>query len=561
MTINFAKFLSGHWFSELIRSPSQEMMAKERKSKRSSTFRWISRKVMHLETEPSVIGFLSLEISALMAKLVQIWNRLEDDEFRRAKQNLSNSIGIGKLISNDESFLMELFMKEIVEDLQYIAKSIVRFGDKCSDPVLHEFEKFVKDPLKNEFNWFGWQYKWKKMDRRVKKMQRFVVLTVELWREIEILAEVEQNLKRTTTIFSFSGGAGKSFKFRKKISWHRRRAQSLKLMTPWNRTFNYILRLFMRSMVTIIERIKIVFEVKEMRRSEDSRDKSAERRGTELEEQRKKQNYNQSPTSMKISSESKIFTQFPHFRSLRDHKNREVGSPQPSLRKTSSLNLENSAVENRASSSPKRIDGGHYSISSFFIKENLSDPPQNSLGAAALSIHYGKIVILIENLASAPHLIGREERDDLFKMLPTSIVKALRSRLRKTKKVRQSSPYDPVVAAEWKSAMAEILQWLSPMAHDMNIWHSAQGFEKQPDRGGDSGIGGYGLRSNVLLLQTLHYADKEKTEGAIVELLVALSNICCSNEVCEKRLLNPLGVEAHRNYSIMNDGFSYFGIV
>ncbi|KAA0043929.1 uncharacterized protein E5676_scaffold352G003400 [Cucumis melo var. makuwa] len=547
------------------------MMAKERQPKRSSTFRWLSRKAMQPEPEPAAIGFLSLEITALMSKLVQLWNRLEEDEFKKAKQNLSNSIGIGKLISNDETFLMELFMKEIIEDLQYIAKSIVRFGYRCSDPVLHEFEKFVKDPQKNEFNWFGWQYKWKKMDRRMKKMQRFIVLTVELWREMEILAEVEKNLKRTTTIFSFSGGGGKSFKIRKKISWHRRRAQSLKLMTPWNRTFDYILRLFMRSMITIIERIKIVFEVKEMRRSEDREDKSADRhvvavnyRWLELEEQRKKQNNNQSATSMKNSSESKRFTQFPHFRSFRDCKNREIGSPQPSLpvRKTPSLNSTNSAVVNRTPSSPKRINGGHYSISSFFNKENLSNPPQNSLGAAALAIHYGKIVIMIENLASAPHLIGREERDDLFKMLPMSIVKALRSRMRKTKRVRQSSPYDPVVAAEWKSAMAEILQWLAPMAHDMNIWHSAQGFEKQPEsEGGESGIGGCGLRSNVLLLQTLHYADREKTEDAIVELLVALSNICSSNEVCEKRLLNPLGVEAHRNYCIRDDGFSYFGVV
>ncbi|XP_038904412.1 protein PSK SIMULATOR 2-like [Benincasa hispida] len=544
-------------------------MAKERRPTRSSTFRWVSRKVMPPEPEPSAIGFLSLEITALMSKLVQLWNRLEDNEFSRAKQNLSNSIGIRKLISTDEAFLTELFMKEIVEDLQYIAKSIVRFGAKCSDPVLHEFERFVKDPLKNEFNWFGWQYKWKKMDRRVKKMQRFVVLTAELWREMEILAEVERNLKRTTTIFSFSGGQGKSFKYRKKISWHRRRVQSLKLITPWNRTFDYIFRLFMRSMITIIERIKIVFGVREMRRPEESGEKSADRlvpavsyRWSELEEQGKKQNYNHSPPLMKISSESKRFTQFPHFRSFRDCKNREIGSSQPSLpvRKTSSLKVKNRAVDSRASSSPKRTNGGHYSISSFFIKENLSNSPKNSLGAAALAIHYGKIVVSIENLASAPHLIGSEERDDLFNMLPVSIVKALRLRLRKTTKARHSSLYDPVLAAESKSAMAKILQWLAPMAHDMNTWHSEQSFEKQPDCEGNSDGGGSGSRSHVLLLQTLHYADREKTEDAIVELLVALSNICSSNEVCEKRLLNPLGVEAHRNYFSRNDGFSHFHV-
>ncbi|XP_022983368.1 uncharacterized protein LOC111481975 [Cucurbita maxima] len=540
-------------------------MASERRITRSSTFRWVSRKFVLPEPDMAGIGFLSFEIAPLMSKLVQLWNRLEDEEFMRVKQQISNSKGIEILISNDEQFLMELLRVEIVGDLQYIAKSIARFGDKCSDPVLHKFEKFVEDPMKNEFDWGRWQYRWEKMERRVKKMQKFIVFTAELSREMEVLAAVERNLGRNTTNFSFAGGGGKSFNYRKEISWHRRRVQSLKLLTPWNRTFDYILRLFMRSIITITQRIKIVFGVNEMWLPEDSGKKITGRRipadncrRSKVEEQGKKQSYNRSPPLMKNSAESKRFSQFPHFRSFRDCKYGATVSPPPSqqVRKTSSLKLKNTAVENRVSSSLRRINGGHYSISSFFIKENLPSSPPNSLGAAALSIHYGKIVTLIEQMASAPRLIGSKERDKLYNMLPLSIRKALRSRLRKAAKIRHSSLYDPVLAAEWKSATAKILQWLTSMAHDMETWHSEHSVEKKPN-GGDMG----GSKPCVLLLQTLHYADREKTEGAIVEVLVALSNICSSNEVHEQRLLKGFGVEADESYLCRNYGFSCFDVL
>ncbi|KAG6580660.1 hypothetical protein SDJN03_20662, partial [Cucurbita argyrosperma subsp. sororia] len=104
-------------------------MANERRTTRSSTFRWVSRNVVLPEPDMAGIGFLSFEIKPLMS------------------------------------------------------------------------------------NWMPLQMK-KKMDRRVKKMQKFIVLTADLSREMEVLAAVEQNLRRNTTIFSFAGGGGKSFNYR-----------------------------------------------------------------------------------------------------------------------------------------------------------------------------------------------------------------------------------------------------------------------------------------------------------------------------------------------------------
>lgn len=57
--------------------------------------------------------------------------------------------------------------------------------------------------------------------------------------------------------------------------------------------------------------------------------------------------------------------------------------------------------------------------------------------------------------------------------------------------------------------------WLSPMATNTLLWQRERRVE----------MTNFDARPPVLLLQTLHFADKEKTEAAIVEVLVGLSFI------------------------------------
>jgi hypothetical protein len=72
-----------------------------------------------------------------------------------------------------------------------------------------------------------------------------------------------------------------------------------------------------------------------------------------------------------------------------------------------------------------------------------------------------------------------------------------------------------VLAGEWTEAMASILEWLAPLAHNMIRWQSERSYEQQT----------FVSRTNVLLVQTLYFANQEKTESAITELLVGLNYI------------------------------------
>jgi hypothetical protein len=72
-----------------------------------------------------------------------------------------------------------------------------------------------------------------------------------------------------------------------------------------------------------------------------------------------------------------------------------------------------------------------------------------------------------------------------------------------------------LIAADWRETLDRLLIWLAPMAHNMIRWQSEHNFEQQQ----------VVARTNILLLQTLYFADVVKTESAITELLVGLNYI------------------------------------
>nr|GMD52038.1 uncharacterized protein LOC109151170 [Ipomoea batatas] len=147
----------------------------------------------------------------------------------------------------------------------------------------------------------------------------------------------------------------------------------------------------------------------------------------------------------------------------------------------------------------------------FRSNSDMLKPPATTLGAAALALHYANLIIVMEKMIRSPQLVGVDARDDLYSMLPNSIRSALRARLKGV----GFSATDPALAGEWRDALQKILGWLSPLAHNMIKWQSERSFEHQ----------NLLPKTNVLLLQTLFFANQEKTEAAITELLVGLNYI------------------------------------
>ncbi|GAB2272243.1 hypothetical protein Dimus_007063 [Dionaea muscipula] len=531
----------------------------------SSLWKSSRKNVNALAPEKAIIGILAFEMVALMSKIVHLWNCMMDKEIIRLRKDVVNSFGIIKLVSEDENLLMELAFCEVIEDLARVVQSLTRLGKKCSDPAYHRLEQLFDHPVENveELNLCG--YGWKKMEKAAKKMERFVAVTSQLHQEMEVLVELEQTLKRMQSNSCSEANQAKLLEFRQKVIWQRQEVKNLRDMSPWSRTYDYTVRLLVKSTITVIERLKVVLGVNQAMFVNHHHQPSMI--PGSLPRSRSLLHSSVHPSDNHASS---IFYSGPLSKSsskLGPNSNRTSKKQQQARPRCSShlLHKKHPLLNTNifVKSGPFKgcmIGGTHSPIvdscmpsgeardTGFRTNRPILSP--HTLGGAALSLHYANIVILIEKFASSPHLIGPDARDDLYNMLPTSIRTTLRARLRSYHK---SLAFDGTLAAEWSRAISRILEWLSPLAHNMVRWHSERNFEKQH----------VGSKANVVLLvQTLYFADQGKAEAAITELLMGLNYLCHFSKDASLKALSesdPAASRALDGYLNHNDTVTCHG--
>ena len=477
-----------------------------------------------------------------------MWQCLSDSQIVRLKEEIVHSVGIRNLVSEDGDYLTDLALAEIIQNLGYVAKSVARLGKSCTDPVYHSLEHIFDDPIKSNLNWYGWEYRLKKVERKVKKMQRFVAVTAQLYQELEVLAELEQSLRRMR--HNVNSSQVKLHEFQQKVMWQLQEVKNLRDMSPWVRTYDYTVRLLLRSLFTIIGRIKSVFGIKRLASMEDN--SNYECMNAELLVRSHSISvctYNVvHPSEKSLSrihsgplgrSASNMGLSVDKFKSKKQCEKTPLPKTRGLARVAPFMGCMTGGIESpflQSSGSPRTTDAFlndvdkpqdrnsmplscsnqiHTKESLFVSKCKLLNGHPSTLGGAALALHFANIIILIEKLVSNPYMIGLDGRDDLYNMLPTSVRASLRIKLKLFSKTAASSAYDAALATEWKLTTAKVLEWLAPLAHNMKRWHSERNFERQCMVPG----------TNVLLVQTLHFADQVKTKAIIVELIMGLNYI------------------------------------
>lgn len=549
-----------------------------------------SRKGKVLEPEKAEIGILAFEVASLMSKVVNLWNCLSDRQIVRLREDILNSLGIRKLVSDDDDYLMDLALAEIIENLGYLAKSVARLGKKCTDPIYHHLEHVFDDPIAIDLKWYGWEYKSKKMARKVKKMERFVAVTVQMYQELDVLAELEQSLRQMQCTIDLD--QVKLLEFQQKVMWQRQEVKNLRETCPWVRTFDYTVRLMLRSLFTIVARIIHIFGINQLTSVEENNNTehidpsclvrshsiSARMHTLVHPSENSLSRFHSGPVSRSVSnlgmgadrirSKKKQF-QTNHqattsrgrplslkargFANVRPFKGCMTGGRESpvlqscmlassgSLRSTASFSNDINKIKG---TNRMPLPCGNL----IHTKHKLLNGFPCTLGAAALALHYANIIILIEKLASSPHLISLDARDDLYNMLPTSIRASLSEKLKLFTESSVSSTYNPALAAEWSLALSRILEWLAPLAHNMIRWHSERNFEKQHKVPG----------TDMLLVQTLHFANKVQTEAAIIELLVGLNYLSrLGREIDERAFVQSAGRSACGDYFGQGDNIVY----
>ncbi|KAH8502123.1 hypothetical protein Peur_043542 [Populus x canadensis] len=550
--------------------------------------------------QKAVVGVLAFEVTSLMSKLVHLWHSLSDKQVARLREEIGSSEGIKKLIAEDDDFIGRLICLEMMESMVHVAKPVARIGNKCSDPSLKGFEHLFDEMIKIHADPYGWGFSWKKMDKKVKKMERFISVNSTLYQEMEMLSDLEQTVRRMK---GCDPEPNNLLDYQKKLVWKQHEVRNLKEISLWNKTYDYTVRLLVRSLFTIYRRISHVFGI-------DSTVYPGESKALDSDYFYRSQSVSALLQSSVHPSENSTLPRFssgplgkftansgPIFKSSKDNfysgplggsiaksgpisgKNRNLNffsgplggpttksGPISGIIKTgkkswwtpqspaflgrkppskpnrltqvgpfkgcmvasntspvancylSSADIHSRNLKGARESNADHLPLGNVSRtgpSIFSSQHKLLQALPETLGGAALALHYANVIVVIEKLAASPHLIGHDARDDLYNMLPARVRAALRERLKPYSKSLDSPVYDTVLAGEWTEAMTSILEWLAPLAHNMIRWQSERSYEQQT----------FVSRTNVLLVQTLYFANQEKTESAITELLVGLNYI------------------------------------
>ncbi|KAJ8501099.1 hypothetical protein OPV22_011651 [Ensete ventricosum] len=514
------------------------------------------------EKAAATVGVLAFEVARFMSKAVQLWHALADDRVSRLRDEVLRLEGVRKLVSDDDGFLLALALAEMTDALGSLARAVAGLGRRCSDPALQRFDAAFADLVKTGADPHGFEYAGRKMERKIKKMERFVAAGADLYHELEVLAELEQGLLRLLANPVAGGRHQVSVAdFKHKVLWQRQQVKYLREASLWVKTYDYAVRLLSRSLFSIVGRIRQVFGFPtrtEANGWSGGRRKPAAR----LSRSHSIAGLMPSPVHSPDGNMVRLFASGPHAAPQLETRSGpiatnsgafagqcpppRIGLPPPARKRQNSRTKwpvggrtfggcmvggnEPAVLQscipmdtalrkpNVTPLTPPGADAAstETSLNMFDVIEprfQSLTAQATTLGAAALALHYANVIIVIEKLAASPHLIGPDARDDLYSMLTTSIKAALRARLKSYAKNLASSIYDPVLAAEWSAAVTRILEWLAPLAHNMIRWQSERNFEQQS----------LVSSSNVLLLQTLYFADQRKAEDAITELLVGLN--------------------------------------
>ncbi|XP_008803111.1 protein PSK SIMULATOR 1-like [Phoenix dactylifera] len=442
---------------------------------------------------PGVVGILAFEAAATMARLVSLHRALCEPEVLHLRSNTMRSQGVAYLNSTDQFLLFRLACAESMDDLDRAAVAISRLGVRCRGALPRGFANIYADLKAGEIiadpDRLGLGSTPKAVEKRVRKMARYVASTARLYAEMELLSELEASERKKEQQWRRYSGPIPMQKpiasdpLRLEIKSQRQRVRRLKEESLWSQSQEKVVDRMAKAAVSVFTRICAVF--------------------------------GQFVPGLPTNRTGLRPRTYPIFTSKYSSGPMERPIPRES-------NIRNSAPILRTREVMAR--------SCTNWSEQLEAPP-GTVGGSGLAQRYANVIVLAERLhltrAAGDGRVDREKageeaalREELYGLLPVGLRVAVRAKLRECWR-KDGGVVDEWLAKGWKEAVGRILGWLGPVAHDTVRWQEERNMDRQLR---------FDTRPRALLLQTLHFSDKEKAEAAIVEVLVGLSCVCWYEE-------------------------------
>ncbi|XP_062225858.1 uncharacterized protein LOC133924376 [Phragmites australis] len=450
------------------------------------------------------LGILAFEAAAAMSKLLSLHRSLSDQEVSRLRSDAMRSPGVAYLNSTDQAFLLRLACAELVVSLDAAAAAVARLGLRCGidfGGVYACFKAGAADARLDPLVAKGLRVK-------AKKMERLVAATAKLCSEMEALDELEvaerkidvrgwsrlsgpipvQPVAAAAAVAAQAGESPGAESLRQELKAQRVKVRRLMEDSLWNQSYEKAVGLMARAACAVFVRICTIF-------------------GPFVPGL---------PPSLPSATTDSVQTRLSKL--LHPRLAKAKASSGPITRRDGP-----SRVHPPMSNSCPIIGLRPYGQKSTTDWRKILDAPPSTVGGAGLDQQYANVIVSAEELLQM-EAEGRQEeaaaeRAEMYEMLPAKLRAAVRSKLREW--WRDPGPLDAGLAQGWKEAVDRIMAWLGPMARDTAQWQSERNMDRTRRFDG---------APRVYALQTLRWADKEKAEAAIVEVLVALSCICWYEE-------------------------------
>ncbi|KAI3451648.1 hypothetical protein Pfo_008313 [Paulownia fortunei] len=142
---------------------------------------------------------------------------------------------------------------------------------------------------------------------------------------------------------------------------------------------------------------------------------------------------------------------------------------------------------------------------------------QQKLGPAGLALHYANIILQIDSIVARSSAMPPNSRDTLYQSLPPNVKDSLRSKLQSFHVEKE------LTVTEITDEMEKTLHWLVPVATNTAKAHHGFGWVGEwANTGSELNRRTVGP-IDVMQIETLHHADKQKTEAYILDLLAWLN--------------------------------------
>jgi hypothetical protein len=217
--------------------------------------------------EKAKIGILAFEVANVMSKSIQLWQSLSDEEMLRLRTEVIKAEGVLNLVSDNEAILLSLACMEKLQDLTAVANAVARLGQRCQEPALQAFEHVYNDILEQSIDVRALEFPCREMEAKMRKMERYIAATANLYQELEILSDLEQAVRRLQEVdqqevvgtHNNNNNNETLSALEQKAIWQRQEIKYVRDLSLWNRTFDKIVSLLARTICTIHGRIVGVF--------------------------------------------------------------------------------------------------------------------------------------------------------------------------------------------------------------------------------------------------------------------------------------------------------------